>query len=365
MENEAAVITQALAYAKGLFASDSSGHDFAHTFRVFCLSRYIAIREGGDRFVISLAALLHDVDDYKLFGDSGNAYPNAGKFLLSIDAPAHLTGQVLHIIGQVSFKGKDSVKPDSLEGQIVQDADRLDALGYIGIGRAFAYGGHKGNPIYDPNIPVALDMDWKEYKAHKGTTINHFREKLFLLGDLMNTKTAKEIAIYREQTMHEFVAGFMKEWAGNDDSFEPLWLKLGLTPHPEGGYFRETFRPQDNSYSSILFLLAKGQASHLHVLKEDELWYFQKGSPLDIVKIEAGKLSIAKLGLDPDEGESPQVLVKAGTIFGSVCRQGYSLVGCMVSPGFTYDHFRLVTAKDLKGLDEKDLALARPLLAKD
>ena len=199
-------------FVRELFEGDSSGHDFYHTMRVHDLARTICRQEGGDEDIVRLAALLHDADDRKLFGDNG--FQNARSFMDSehIDVEDQL--YICEIIGQISFKGKDSVVPTTLEGKIVQDADRMDAIGAIGIARAFAYGGSKGRAMYIPGDDPKLGMSEKEYFSNQGTSINHFYEKLLLLKDMMNTETAKRMAQPRHDYMVGYLDEFMSEWQG-------------------------------------------------------------------------------------------------------------------------------------------------------
>lgn len=204
------IIANALAYAKSVFDSDATGHDFYHTRRVYELSKLICSKEGGDLFVVSLAALLHDVDDPKLFATENLA--NARGFLRENSVAPEVIERICHIISQVSFKAGDTKVPDSLEGKIVQDADRLDAIGAIGIARAFAYGGSHGRPIYEPSEAPQTGMDEKSYRAHAGCTVNHFYEKLLLLKDMMNTPTALSIAAHRDSVMRTFLEEFLREW---------------------------------------------------------------------------------------------------------------------------------------------------------
>jgi len=199
-------------FAKGIFEGDSSGHDIHHTLRVHDLARTICSEEGGDDSIVRLSALLHDVDDRKLFGDNG--YANARRFMGSEGIPEDVQERICAIIGQISFKGKDSVTPTTLEGKIVQDADRMDAIGAIGIARAFAYGGSKGRPMYDPGDAPKEGMSEKEYFSNQGSSINHFYEKLLLLKDMMNTPTAKRMAQERHDYMLGFLDEFMAEWEG-------------------------------------------------------------------------------------------------------------------------------------------------------
>ena len=191
-----------------LFAADAGGHDFHHTMRVYQNAMTIAGEENCDREVVALGALLHDADDRKLF--STEDYANARKLLAFYGASPELTGKVISVIDTVSFStGKI---PDSLEGEIVQDADRLDALGAIGIARTFAYGGSHGTPMYDPEIPPRENMTPEQYRNYKGTSFNHFYEKLLKLKNMMHTKKAKEMADHRHAFLETFAEEFLQEW---------------------------------------------------------------------------------------------------------------------------------------------------------
>ena len=206
------VFDAAKEYIRALFEGDGSGHDYFHSVRVHDVAVTIQGTEGGDLDVIRLAALLHDVDDRKLF-DSKD-YDNACGFMGDNGIPPEMQERVVHVISQISYKGKDSVVPDTIEGKIVQDADRLDAIGAIGIGRAFAYGGSKARPMHVPGEDFLEDMDAETYYNHENTTINHFYEKLLLLKDMMNTPTARELAEGRHRFMEEFLDEFYAEWDG-------------------------------------------------------------------------------------------------------------------------------------------------------
>ncbi len=209
---QSTVIEAARAYIRTLFAGEASGHDHFHSERVWRNARAISREEGGDAFLIELAALLHDVDDTKLFHTEN--YANARTFMAREGVASNTAETVCGIIAEVSFKGKDSVTPATLEGKIVQDADRLDAIGAIGIARAFAFGGSRGRPLYDPEEAPRAGMTAEEYRAHAGTTVNHFYEKLLLLKDLMNTQTARQLAAARHECMEKFLREFLAEWEG-------------------------------------------------------------------------------------------------------------------------------------------------------
>ena len=211
MEN---IIDKTIEYVKDFFEKDFSGHDFYHTLRVYNLAKYITKFEECDIELVYLGALLHDVDDYKLVGKEKEPFYNAKTFLKSLGYSNKKIEQICHIISQVSFKGKDTVVPDTIEGKIVQDADRLDAIGAIGIGRTFAYGGSHKIPMHIQNMEYKENMSAEEYYENVGTTINHFYEKLLKLKDLMNTETAKNMAKHRHEYMQEFLKEFYDEWEG-------------------------------------------------------------------------------------------------------------------------------------------------------
>lgn len=208
------LISATIEYVKDVFATDFSGHDFFHTMRVYQMATKIAMEEKADLQIVQLAALLHDVDDRKLSPETCENKDRAVAYMRSKGLSEDTITRVKDIIGEVSFAGTDSVVPKTLEGMCVQDADRLDALGAMGIARAFAYGGNHNRVMYDPEIPPALNMGKEEYQNHVSTTVNHFYEKLFLLKDMMNTESAKRIAGHREQYMREYIDEFLAEWNG-------------------------------------------------------------------------------------------------------------------------------------------------------
>lgn len=210
------LVQHATKFIKEVFQNDFSGHDFFHSMRVYRTAMKIAQAEHADLEVVALAALLHDVDDRKLSPTTAEKKENAARFMRSQAVPEAEIRQVCQIIDEVSFKGTDSVRPSTPEGKCVQDADRLDALGAIGIARTFAYGGSHHRAIYDPELPPRTAMNQAQYYSSKSTSLNHFYEKLFLLEGMMNTETGKAIARKRTQYMQEFVDEFLSEWDGLD-----------------------------------------------------------------------------------------------------------------------------------------------------
>jgi len=211
------IIQKTSEYIKQEFGDDSSGHDWWHIYRVWKNAITICRHEKADEFIVELAALLHDLDDWK-FNESEDETPHRAKaWMEACGIDSQVIEKVCEIIMHVSYKGAHvENKMKSLEGFIVQDADRLDAIGAIGIGRAFAYGGYKNRPMYDPEASNQMHASFEEYKNSKSATINHFYEKLLLLKDMMNTSTAKRIAEQRHEVMLRFLDQFMSEWEGND-----------------------------------------------------------------------------------------------------------------------------------------------------
>lgn len=209
------MIDKAIEYIKEFFSKDSSGHDDTHTIRVYQLATRIAKQEKADILIVQLAALLHDVDDIKLSPQTHSTKKNAVDFMMENKVKPEIIEKVCKIIEEVSFMGTDSVVPESMEGKCVQDADRLDAIGAIGIARAFAYGGSRGRKIYDPDVKPVIGMNKEEYlKKQDSASINHFYEKLLLLKDMMNTDTGKKMAEHRQEVMQVFLEEFMAEWNG-------------------------------------------------------------------------------------------------------------------------------------------------------
>ena len=179
------------------------------------MAMQIAEQENADMLIVQLAALLHDVDDVKLSPETQETKRNVVIFMINSGVDDKVIASVCKIINEVSFAGIDSVVPSTIEGKCVQDADRLDAMGAIGISRTFAYGGSKGRRIHDPDIKPMTNMNKADYQQnHNSTSINHFYEKLLLLKDMMNTETAKKMAMHRQVVMEDFLEEFMAEWEG-------------------------------------------------------------------------------------------------------------------------------------------------------
>ena len=214
MPESSDVIAKTIDHVKGTLAGDSSGHDWWHIDRVRKTAVVIATGERADLFVVELAALLHDIADWKFHGGDETAGPLAARDWLVQNAVSTATiDAVCGIIANVSYKGAGvPTEMPTLEGKCVQDADRLDAIGAIGIARAFAFGGHFGRSMYDPEIPAEIHESFAAYKSKGGPTINHFYEKLLLLKDRMQTAEGKRLALQRHQVMEDFLKQFFAEW---------------------------------------------------------------------------------------------------------------------------------------------------------
>lgn len=208
------LIKNTIGFVKEKLDGAEAGHDWFHIERVWKLSLKIAENETVDSEVLQLGALLHDIADPKFHdGDETVALKISRDFLESQYVEEEIIEKVLFIIQNISFKNRGEVPENlPLELKIVQDADRLDAIGAIGIARTFNFGGFKNNLMFHPEMPPKLNMTKEEYKKNEGTTINHFYEKLLLLKDLMNTETAKKIASERHDFMLKFLEEFSKEW---------------------------------------------------------------------------------------------------------------------------------------------------------
>ena len=205
-------------FVKQQLENAEGGHDWFHTIRVFNNVKLIAKGENVDDLVVALGALLHDIADSKFHDGDETIGPRvAREFLFEHNVDSSVIEHVVKIIENISFNNslEAGEKFISLELQVVQDADRLDAIGAIGIARCFNYGGFKNRKMFDPDIQPNLNMTKEEYKKSKAPTINHFYEKLLLLKDKMNTKTGKRIAKERHKYMEEFLDQFYAEWDGN------------------------------------------------------------------------------------------------------------------------------------------------------
>lgn len=207
------IIEKTIIFVKGKLYGEGSGHDWYHIERVHKLAKFLAKEEKVDTFIVEMTALLHDIDDWK-FSKTNNVEMLVTKsFLKEMNLDDVASEKIIEIIKTMSFKGGIvSSKQTSIEGMVVQDADRLDAIGAIGIARTFAYGGYKGNMIYNPKLEPQDFKDLEEVKNKENHTINHFYEKLLKLKDLINTKTAKKIAEKRHNYMLNFLEEFYEEW---------------------------------------------------------------------------------------------------------------------------------------------------------
>lgn len=210
------IINQTSGFVKNELTGAEGGHDWWHIERVWKLSKHIAQTEECDLFIVELGALLHDIADSKFHGGDEDVGPRkAGKFLNSLSVDQITIDHVLQIISNISFKGgRVQQKFRSPELDVVQDADRLDAIGAIGIARTFNYGGHKNREIYNPQIPPDLNMTKEQYKNSTAPTLNHFYEKLLLLKNRMNTETGRRMAQQRHEYMEQFLREFYDEWNG-------------------------------------------------------------------------------------------------------------------------------------------------------
>ncbi len=201
-------------FVKDKLRNESSGHDWYHIYRVKNLALNIAEKENADHFVCVMAALLHDIADEKIAGTEEEGLKEVKQWLESISVEKSYITHILSIISTMSFKGGNGKEMDSIEGKVVQDADRLDAIGAIGIGRTFAYSGAKGQLMYDPEIPVRETMTKEQYRNERSTAINHFYEKLLKLKHGMNTPYAKKLADDRHAFLENFLEQFFEEWEG-------------------------------------------------------------------------------------------------------------------------------------------------------
>jgi uncharacterized protein len=213
--NRKEVIQKTADYVRQQMSGQESGHDWWHVYRVWKTAVHIGKKENADLYVVEAAALLHDIADWKFSGDEKGSSKVATKWLGDNGVDEATVSHVCRIIDNLSFKGA-GVKSEmqTLEGRVVQDADRLDAIGAIGIARAFSYGGHAGREMYNPDVKPVVHETFEQYRNSIGTTINHFYEKLLLLKGLMNTETAKKMAEKRHKLMEKYLKEFYREWEG-------------------------------------------------------------------------------------------------------------------------------------------------------
>ncbi|MBW7867693.1 MAG: HD domain-containing protein [Brumimicrobium sp.] len=214
------IIQSIEAEIKSLFENEGTGHDWYHIDRVRNMALHIQEKEGGDREIVELAALLHDISDHKF---NGGDFSKGGIIAKEILEKFHVSStkilEIVEIVNNVSYKGsgvEDSMH--SLEGRIVQDADRMDAVGAIGIARAFAYGGYAQRPIFDPEVLPQNHQSTQEYVENRSHSINHFYEKLLLLKDRMHTNTGRKLAEERSMFLESYLRQFYYEWFGENDT---------------------------------------------------------------------------------------------------------------------------------------------------
>lgn len=221
--NNDKIISNTVLFVKQTLQNAEGGHDWWHIYRVWKNAKHIALSENVDQIIVELGALLHDIADSKFNnGDEFIGPKIAKEFLGEQNLDNDKITHIIKIIENISFKGgKETQKFNSLELDVIQDADRLDAIGAIGIARAFNYGGFKNREIFNPEILPDLNMTKEEYKKSTTPTINHFYEKLLLLKDRMNTSTGKIMAAERHKFMEKYLTQFYKEWEGDFDSVQP------------------------------------------------------------------------------------------------------------------------------------------------
>ncbi|WP_243387561.1 HD domain-containing protein [Bacillus kexueae] len=214
--NEKQIIEKTVDYVRKELEGEGSGHDWWHIYRVWKNALHISAHENVDQFVVEMASLLHDIGDWKFhYGDESVGPRLAREWMTSLPIEEERIAHICSIIEHLSFKGAGTKSVmNTLEGMIVQDADRLDAIGAIGIGRAFAYGGFAHQEMYNPTFEPTYHQTFEEYKKAKTTTIHHFYEKLLLLKDRMNLPSSKAIAEKRHAYMVDFLEQFLNEWNG-------------------------------------------------------------------------------------------------------------------------------------------------------
>lgn len=212
--NKEAIVADTKEMVRGRLHSEGTGHDWYHIERVWKTASTIAKEEQANSYIVELAALLHDLIDDKLVSSKQQAVQEVEYWLEGAGVSARDSEKIMDIIQSISFKGGNGRELTGLEAQIVQDADRLDAIGAIGIARCFAYAGSKGDLLFDPELSVRENMSEEEYRNGPSSAIHHFYEKLLKLKDLMHTQTARKIAEERHAFMEEYLVQFFQEWEG-------------------------------------------------------------------------------------------------------------------------------------------------------
>lgn len=219
--NSEQAIAETISYVRDCFQRESTGHDWWHSFRVWKLAKKIARVEKADLFLVEMSALLHDVGDYKFFdGDEEKGRKKIQDFLNSLSFPPDIAKKILFICSNISYmktlskNNNTDIKEKTIEFMVVSDADKLDAMGAIGIARTFTYGGYYHRPIYDPDIPPNPDISQEEYIITQAPSVNHFYEKLLKLKDMMYTDYGKKIAIERHNFLMVYLEKFFSEWEG-------------------------------------------------------------------------------------------------------------------------------------------------------
>ncbi|GEN50776.1 HD domain-containing protein [Alkalibacterium pelagium] len=212
--NKQTIVADTIDMVKEKLNNEGSGHDWYHIERVWKMASKLAAKEQANSYIVELAALLHDLIDDKLVSSKDEAVQEVEYWLEGAGVSSSDSERIMDIIQTISFKGGNGRKLTTLEAQIVQDADRLDAIGAIGIARCFTYAGSKGDVIFNPELSVRESMTEKEYREGPSSAVHHFYEKLLKLKDLMNTETAKQIAEERHAFMEDFLIQFFNEWEG-------------------------------------------------------------------------------------------------------------------------------------------------------
>lgn len=209
------IISRTENYVRSVLQNEATGHDWYHIERVWKNALLIHKQErAGDLFVIEMAALLHDIPDGKLNPSEEEGWKKLNQYINTLELPDSMVTHILECIESVSYKGGRVTNLKTIEAKIVQDADRLDAIGAIGIARTFAFGGKKAQPLYDPEIAVRGEMTTEEYRHGKSSSVHHFYEKLLKLRELMNTSAARQLAEQRHEFMEDFLNQFYREWNG-------------------------------------------------------------------------------------------------------------------------------------------------------